>query len=205
MSKIMSPSEVTPITSGQIAKFLDVQAAALRKSGLPSEPTQQVLESQGAALADEFVAAVRKRVDAISNMIVRRVKVDRARTPQQVLDATGRKQYTDRLVVVAMPRGEGDDAEVVFFKLGRYVSDIDLDKEYELRGLKPADPYAQAAANEADPAFADDHPNATHWKDADGNWCYVAFRRWRGGGRDVRVYRNDFGWRGRWFFAGVRK
>lgn len=205
MSKIMSPSEVTPITSGQAAKFLDIQMAALRKSGLPSKPTQQVLESQGAALADEFVAAVRKRVEVVSSMIVHHVKVNRARTPEKMLDAMGRKQYTDRKAVDAMPKGGRDEDDVFFFKLGRNISNDDLEREYELRGLKPADPYTQAAVNEADPTFADDRPNGTHWKDAKGNWCYAAFARWDGVERGVYVNSDGDGWYGDWLFAGVRK
>lgn len=211
MTQVVSPSEIKPITPGQAGKFYDVFVAALCKSGLPSEPTQQVLESQGGALANEFVASVRKRVDAVSNMIVRRVKVNRSRSQQDMLDVTGRKQYTDRNVVKNMPKDGRDDDEVFFFRPDKsaydkngLISDDNLAKEYELRDLKP-DPYAQAAVNEADPAFADDHPNGTHWKDKDGNWCYAAFDRWLGDERFVFVVRSDRAWFGYWFFAGVRK
>lgn len=203
MTQVVSPS-IESITKGQIGKFYDVLADALGKSGLPKDPTQQVLEEQGKALASEFVAAVRKRVEAMSSIITRRVSVDRSRDPQAVLDATGRKQYTDGKVVKAMPCGEGDEVDVHFFKLGRWISDADLDKEYDLRGLKPADPYSLAAVNEADPAFADDHPNGTHWKDAAGKWCFASFYRW-GDERDVGVCRDDGGWFGYWWFAGLRK
>ena len=206
MAHAVSPSV---LTAGQIAKFLDLQTSALRKSGLPVAETQTVLETQGAALADEFVAAVRKRVEAISGLIVRRVKVNRSRTPQEMLDATGRKQYTDRKVVDAMPKGTGEEAETVFFKLDLsardgWISDDDLGKEYALRGLVPQDPYSLVAVNEADPAFADEHPNATHWKDKDGKWCYATFDRWRGG-RGVGVSRSGIRWHAYWSFAGRRK
>ena len=206
MTQVVSPSATNSITSGQIGKIQELLGAALRKSGLQSEPTQSVIEQQGDALVAEMVATVRKRVEAVSSMIVRHVKVNRNRTPQQVLDATGRKQYTDSKVVKAMPKGEGDETDVHFFKLGRYVSDADLEKEYELRGLKPADPYSLAAVNEADPAFADEYPNGTHWKDASGNWCYAVFNQWSGGERGVSVSRdvgND--WDDYWWFAGLRK
>jgi len=63
MSKDVSPSEET-ITAGQAAKFTDLQIARLRKSGLPSEPTQYVLEHEGAEIADAFEADVRRRVEA---------------------------------------------------------------------------------------------------------------------------------------------
>lgn len=207
MAKVMTPSDTT-ITAGQIGKFQELLGARLRKSGLQSEPVQQVLASQGDAIADEMVAAIRKRVEAMSSIIVRYVKVDRSRTPQAVLKATGRRLYTTDSVVATMPRGTGDEAEVHFFKLdlserGGWISDADLDKEYELRGLNPADPYSQAAVNEANPAFADDHPNGTHWRDADSKWCFATFSQWDGG-RGVGVGRAR-AWRVNWWFAGVRK
>ncbi len=140
----------------------------------------------------------------MSDMIVRPFKTDRNRTPQEMLNATGRVQYTDKSVVKGMPRGEGEEGEVVFFKLDRYLLDDDIEKEFELRGLKPADPYSLAAVNEADPAFADTHPNGTHWKDAEGNWCFVTFNRWDDE-REVNVDRSEGeGVSGAWF-AGLRR
>lgn len=197
----MTPSTMT---DGQIDKAADIFRSVLRKHRieLASEAVQQVLGV--AELGAELLAVLRKRVEAVSNMIMRRASMDRDRTPQQALDATGRKRYTNDDVVAVMPKGEGDEAEVVFFKLGRYVSDDDLEKEYELRGLKPADPFSLAAVNEADTAFADERPNGTHWKDANGKWCYIAFDRWNVE-RDVNVYRDDSAWDGGWWFAGLRK
>lgn len=202
MTTVMTPST---ITSGQIGKAQELLEARLRKSGFPSAAVQQVLETQGDVLAAEWLAAIQKRVDAVSDMIVRHVCVNRSRTPQEAIAATGRKRYVTDAVVAEMPRGDGDEAEVIFFKGGRWISDADLGKEYELRGLKPTDPYSLAAVNEDDPAFADDHPNGTHWKDADGKWCYAAFVRWRDGGRNVCVYRRDDEWGDGWWFAGRRK
>lgn len=78
MAKPMSPSE--PITPGQIAKFYAVLEAALRKSGLPSAETQQVLETHGAVIAEEFVALVRKRVEAVASVEEQMVDYDSFRT-----------------------------------------------------------------------------------------------------------------------------
>ena len=202
MAKTMSPSET--ITAGQIGKIQEILGAALRKSNLQSNPTQQVLETQGDVLATELVVVILKRVEAVSNIIIRCVSVNRDHSPQGILDATSRKQYTNSDVVAAMPKGKGGKAEVVFFKLGHYVSDNDLEKEYELRGLKPADSYSIAAINEVDPTFADEHPNTTHWKDTNGNWCYIGFRRWNDR-RYVYVYRRAYNWYDSWWFAGLRK
>jgi len=151
----------------------------------------------------------RERAKAVSNLIVRTAKVNRNRSQQEAIEATGRAQYTDRKVVDAMPKGEGDEVEVVFFKpdlseRNDFISDDDLEKEFELRGLKPADPVSVAAVNEDDPAFADKKPHGTHWKDAKGNWCCATFGCWRDK-RGVYVYRSGRDWDDGWWFAGVRK
>jgi len=201
MAETMIASE---ITDGQIENAVEKLRAAIRKhrSEISSEVAQRVLGVEN--LGMEMFAVLRNHVEWMGSMIVRRVAVNRTRTPQEALNATGRKQYTTDDVVVVMPKGEGDEAEVHFFKLGRYVSDADLEKEYGLRGLKPADPFSLAAVNEADPNFADEHPNGTHWQDANGKWCYMAFSRW-GGGRSLDARRRVSGWSGHWWFAGLRK
>lgn len=127
------------------------------------------------------------------DMIVRRVKVDRSRTPQAMLDATGFEKYADPSAFETMPKGEGNEAEVFFFTLYREVDDKGLEKEYALRGLMPADPYSLAALNEADPTFTDKRPNATHWKDKYG-WCGLSFNKWDDGLRHVSLqYHNELG------------
>jgi len=89
IKKVVTPSADT-ITAGQIGKICDLVSSRLRKSSLASEPTQTILEMQGNELADDVVAAIHKRVEAVSNMIVRRVSVNRNRPPRPALEATGR-------------------------------------------------------------------------------------------------------------------
>lgn len=207
MAKTMSPSEVTAVTAGQIGKLQEMFGAGIRKAKFPSDAVQQAMEKQGDALVSDLVRAVRKRVEMFVNIAVRVVCVNRNRKPQEAIRATGRCEYLDDQVVSAMPCGEGEIAEVVFFKpdlseKNGHISDDDLEREYESRGLIPIDPYSLSAVNEDDPAFADDHPNAIHWKDS-GRWCYAAFDRWCGE-RSVRVSRSN-DWGGRWWFAGARK
>ena len=188
---------IKSITVGQIGKFYDILVAALQKSGLPSEPTQQVLEQQGAALVDEFVLSVRNRVEAISSFIVRRVRVDRTRTPMEVINATGRNKYLNDDVVATMPQGEGDEVDVYFVPTKRFVPADEVSAFLAQYGLVP-DPRAQAAVNEADPAFADKYPNGTQW----GDNCYLTFVRWDGE-RHVYCDRDDFDWDDGWFLSGV--
>ena len=207
MTQIMTPSKTT--TAGQIDKAVANYRALLEKHSreFNAEVMQTVLGQS--ELTEEQFAVLRRRVEAMSNLIVRCAKVNRNRTPQEALDATGRKKYTDESVVEAMPKGKDKEVEVIFFKprpeayRDGWLSDEALDKEFEFFGLEQADPYSVAAVNEADPAFADEYPNATHWK-ANGKWCYAAFYRWLDG-RSVRVYRDGSDWFDDWWFAGFRK
>lgn len=202
MEKTVSPFE--PTTDGQIGKLNEKFAARLRKHNkeLPSDIFQQLLSDD--TLIDEMFISVRKRIEARSEFVTRTVKVNRNRSAKEALKATGRNLYVTDSVAKNMPKAESDEVEIILFKIGRQISDNDLDKEYELRGLKPVDPYSLAALNEADPAFADEHPNGTHWKDADDKWCFAAFRRWVDE-RRVGVDRDDDVWNDDWWFAGVRK
>lgn len=210
MTPIMTPSTKTT-TAGQIDKAVANYRALLEKHSreFGQEAVQTVLGQS--ELADEQLAVFRRRVEMVSNLVTRRVKVNRTRTQQEALDATGRVRYTDSEVVETMPKGEGDEADVIFFKprpheytRPGFINDADLEKAYEWRGLKPADPYSVAAVNESDTAFADEHPHGTYWKDSNGKWCFATFSYWEGK-RRVGVCRDGGGWRGGWWFAGVRK
>lgn len=207
---IASAAQRPSITDGQIENVVDKFRAALRKhrSEFPRDIVQNVVELENTGM--ECLAPFRARVEAQSDLIIRHVLVNRARAPQEMLDATGRRQYKDQSVVDAMPRGKGEEVDFYFFKprpeayKNGVMSDEALEKELKFHGLV-SDPYAQAAVNEADPAFADTHHNGTHWKGApDGKWHFAAFDRW-GGERDVFVLRGGDGWGGHWWFGGVRK
>lgn len=210
MVSTMTPSDKS-MTAGQIDKATANYRAMLEKHAPTFEATAVQTVLGMTELAGEMFDHFRKRVEMLMNIISRLVTVDRTRTPQQVLDATGRKQYVDRDVVDTMPCGEGVEAEVFFFKpeaseytKAGWMSDNDLEKAFDRRGFKPADAYSLAAVNEADPAFADEHPNGTHWKNDKGQWCFAAFLRWHDG-RRVLVRRRGHVWHDRWWFAGVRK
>ena len=71
----MSPSKET-ITGGQIVKLTDVIAAELRKSDLPRDASQQVIESQGKKIAKKVVEDFRTRVGVISQSFIMEVNYD---------------------------------------------------------------------------------------------------------------------------------
>ena len=205
MAQTMTPSaQAQKISNRQIEKAVDILRASFRKhrSEFASDVVQQVLGDKN--LGPKLLAVFREAVEEISKMIVRNVKFNPARSNQAILEATRRRQWVDDDVVAIMPRGEGEEGDVYFFKVGRLISDDDLEEEYDRCGLKPADVDRISAVNQDDPAFADDHPNCTHWKDKNGKWCYLAFDRLLDG-RGLDAGRGDSDWRGYWWFAGVRK
>lgn len=108
--------------------------------------------------------------------------------------------YKDDSVFDSMPQGEADSIE--YFNLGKYISDDELEKEYESRGLTPVDPvsFIENQVKENKHKYT-----TTHWKDADGKWCFAVFDLWDVDKRSVLVGRDDYGWDDRWWFGGVRK
>ncbi len=185
------------ITNGQIGQINDRLATKLRESGLLSESVQKVLEMPGNPAIDEMVATLRKYVEAQSDIIIRRVRVDRTRTPQEVIDKTGRNKYLNDDVVATMPQGEGDEVDVYFVPTKRLVPVAEVPAFLAQYGLVP-DPRATAAVNEEDPAFADKYPNGSQW----GDNCYLTFNRWSDG-RGVGCNRYDSAWLDYWFLSGV--
>lgn len=204
MDKTMTPSaEAKAMTEGQIAKAVANYRALLEKHApeLDSQAVQIVLGQPD--FAAEQLAVLRRRVESISKMVVRSVKVNRTLTPQEAIHATKRAEYLNDEVVNGMPHGTLEEVEVCFFPLEKFTSVADVQQILVDRGLEP-DPQALAAVNEADPVFADSHPNGTQWVDGSGKHCYLAFRRWYGE-RLVDCDRGEFGWSDRWWIGGVRK
>ncbi|MBI2630750.1 hypothetical protein HYW73_00845 [Candidatus Nomurabacteria bacterium] len=200
-NNIVTPS-LAPISIGQIGKIHELLDAALRKGNLPRDGVQNVLAHQGKALIDEFISSLRRRAEAESEMIIRRVRVNRALNSEQVIKETGRvRGYVDTDVLITLPEGEGEEVDVYFFPLKKFLPVSQYDQELAKHELV-ADPRAQAAVNRDDPEFADEHPNGVQWgKD----FCAV-FYRWLGE-RRVDVFRRDRDndWGDSWWFAGVRK
>jgi len=194
-------------TREQIGKLCDKLSHRLQKNGTKSKPFLAAVKAHGDEMVTDCAAIIQKYLDMVSTIIVHYVSVDRSRTPQQALDATGRKQYVDKDVVDAMPRGTGKKVKMTYFKPdpSAYKNGVltcdGLAAEYKKRKLKP-DPQAQIDDNAANPAFADTTPNACQWVDKDGKYCCATFGRWRGG-RDVRVDRDDDDWVDGWSFGGV--
>lgn len=191
------------MSDGQIENVVSKLRDALRKSRneFESGPVQQALgiDNLGQVMLEPF----RKQVEAVSEMIVRPFKVDRIKTPEQMIKALCRNEYVSDDVLETMPTEGPSEGELYFFPIKRFISVKDLALEFESRGLIP-DPYAQLQVNIDDPSFADEHPNGVQWQDAKGRYCFVACDGW-GGGRLVGVDTDDYVWNVNWWFAGRRK
>ena len=156
-----------------------------------------------------IIAAILKRGILPDGTIVIIVRVPRTRSPHEAIIATGKTAYLAERLVANMPRGEGEEKKIIFFKLKRseythdgFTKSDGLEKAYARRSLKP-DPIAQLAVNEADPMFADTYPNGSQWTDSEGQKAYIKFRCWSGT-RNVEVDTNDeHSWLKGIYFAGV--
>jgi hypothetical protein len=113
--------------------------------------------------------------------------------------------------VEEMPKATLENVNVTLFRCENPTAtenfcDDDLVEIYRSLGLEPADPYTLASINEADPEFADTHPNATHWKNKDGEWCFATFSLEKDK-REVWIrpcYSGNRCWLPHWWFAGVK-
>ncbi len=132
-----------------------------------------------------------------------KLKINSTLSNKELLDSLDIKQYVDKNVVNSMPRTTEKELDIKIFTIGKSVTDYELEKEYESRGLIPMDPYSLVIFYRE--SIDKNECIATHWKDENGNWCYIAFDRWSGAERHVGVYRVDSYWIGGWWFAGVRK
>ncbi len=164
-------------------------------------------------LNPKIMTMAHNHVEVVNSAIIRRVKVNRNRTPEEVLKATGRhvlvvgevfdgatrKSYQIDSGLKCMPHGEGDEVEIGFFNFGCAFRRSEQ-KDLELHGLVPADPYSLSAVNEADPDFADTHPNYTYWRFGDGRFSFILFDRWHVG-RVVVVSRDCSTWAGQTWLA----
>ncbi len=205
MDETMLASEMT---EGQIDDLANKLRDAARKhrDEIGKDDAQGGLRSENIGM--RLFAEFRRVADEIKGHIAHFVTVNRARTPQQALDVSGRKQYVTRKVADAMPRCVGGKAKLVYFKPGPecykdgLMSCATLAAEYKKHGLGP-DPQAQIDDNTANPEFADTTPNACQWIDKDGNYCFATFDR-SNVERSVYVGRyGDRGWHDFWSFAGV--
>ena len=200
MAKTMTASQMT---DGQIDNVCAKLRDALRKhrEEISSKAAQAALGVDNIGMM--MFAPFREQADKFTEMIIREVEVDYDIPPEEAIHATKRAEYLNGEVVATMPRnGKGKKrVKVCFFPLRDYKSVDEVDAMLAERGLKP-DPYALAQVNKEDPAFADERPNGTQWKDERGRHCYVNFRRWHGK-RRVDCDRDGHDWHDRWWIGGV--
>jgi len=102
-----------------------------------------------------------------------------------------------------MPRGEGNEARVVYFRIRHFVTQLELEAEYTRRNLRPTDPYSLCAVNSWGRLGMGTlrTPNATIWNDMRGP-CFLAIES-HVGERKLSLGRSDYGWNSFWYFGGI--
>ncbi len=178
----MTPSKVGPITDGQIDKavshYRDMLTTHRSKVG-DSNSVQKVLGSD--EYLGEQVGVLRRHVAMASKLIVRHFKVDRTKTPAQLLESCGRVPwYINAEVLATMPMNGPEEGDLEFFPFELNTPIVEIQRVLSQRGLVP-DYAAQMQVNADDPAFADKHPNVMQW-----GKNYAHFIR-HNGKRGVRV------------------
>lgn len=201
MAKTMIASE--GMTDGQIDTLANQIRDAARKhcDEVGKDAAQRALGVDN--LGMRMFTVFRELAEKLSGPIIRHVKVNRSLTPAEAIKATGRVPwYIDEEILAEMPRDGFEEGNVEVFELDYDPTPEQLDRELDARGLRP-DPYALCQAMADDPAFADERPVATQWRDKRDRACYAYFGR-NGSGRDVYVGRSGGGWGRDYRFAGVR-
>jgi hypothetical protein len=174
------------VTSQKTEQAIDEAVASFRamlEKHRPEFPYQAFLRAiDSPEFAKEQFGVLRRRVEAESEVIVRPFKVDRTKTPRQLLDACKRVLWhIDDEVLKSMPMDGPEEGELVFFPLRRDTLAAEIKKVLDDRSLVP-DYAAQMQVNADDSEFADEHPNG-----------------------EVSVYGRGILWSGTFWFAGRRK
>lgn len=146
----------------------------------------------------------------MAQTIIRSVHVDRTKTAEQIIDATGCERWKVRedglKALAAMPQDGRKEEAVEFFEVGYagYAPSIEeVDREYKARGLRP-DPAAVAQALIDDPTLLTDRRAITvQWRD--NNVPYHVNFWGMGGGRLVSICWVGYPYSSGHRFAGVRK
>ncbi|MFZ2522811.1 MAG: hypothetical protein WAW92_00310 [Minisyncoccia bacterium] len=206
----------SPMTTGQIEEIISILRSELQCSAgeFDSEQVQRGLDHIKWYVGRPMLTTLRSELEMGSGTFTRKVRINRNNNPNELLKDTSCHQIVEAEVLQSMPRAEGDDeeVEVVFFNTDRS-ADLENDsafeaiaKEYDKRGLKTVDPYTLAEANKWNTLHTllirTNHE--TFWRDAEGNWCVMAFEH---GARYHKVYvrRSKIPvWTARWY-AGVKK
>lgn len=166
--------------NGQIDKAVDMYRAMLQKHSheFPSSSVQTVLgrEELAAEQFSVFREQVEREVDDV--VIVRHTKVNRTRSFEELIKAFNFKAFVN-YTICEMPNGDdnGEEVDVHYFIGKKFpAGSKGYHRQFEIRGLKPVDPYSLASVIEEDPDFASSHSNMTHWNDGK-HWGFIAFGR----------------------------
>lgn len=183
-----------------VAQAQEMIGVDLHNRQLPEAYVQKMLSLHGASLTKELAAVFQARVNEFNDVIVRRVKVDPARRPEQLVLAIGKKDcFNDHS---PMPVSEVGEVDVYFFRVTGANDKFKLERGLAYRGLK-AEPYAVAQVNIDDPEFATTHPNGTLWVRNPNSSSYPDWSHLKVTAESVEVSNSWQRWYGEWWIGGI--
>src|SRR3989344_1090701 len=128
------------MTQEQARQIGDRFVAKFPKAGtnFPKDIVQGVSDDEMEELIAEFIESLKTRVEHRAKVIIRHFKVDRTKTPAQLLSACNRVPwYVDETVLATMPMDGPEEGDLLFFPLEKDTPVADISRVFEERGLVP--------------------------------------------------------------------
>ena len=195
------------VTALQITEMYHLLGTALCNANIPSDLMRQVLDDFGDLFAADFVSLVNNRIEIITGFHLLRVKVNRAQTAYEAINAIQGRSKTIEIsseILEAAPKNECVATQRIhFFTVGREATSDEVQQKYEKLGLRPVDVWEICAFNTKHPNFANKNPNTVHFQDVNGRWWYVAFGDTDDGFPFVAVAYVMNLWDKDWWFMGL--
>jgi hypothetical protein len=190
------------LTKEQIDQLKEVFGDGLGRVEIPEEAIGLIVGRRRNDLLRNLVHVVQEFVKIVMGFTIPRLKVDRSRTPQEVVGTLkGMEQEVDAEVMATMPGRDtspgiakstrrdadyslaetivvqgpngGEGDAFCFFQMEKEATDEDISEEFRSRRLRPADAYEVCRINEGNSDFTYKYPNATIWQ-VDGVWHFIA-------------------------------
>ncbi len=168
------------MTDGQIDKAAELYRAMFARyhREFPTDLMQRVLAQPD--LMREVADVFRRRVGLERGYIIFRVWVEPHDSLVEGFAIPKHDHEINRNLVKTMSQGSRAGMKELYlfqppsemYSNQGLISDAGVAEAYQLRSLKPVDPFVHAALLKSRPTLANDFPTVTHWQDEDGFWCY---------------------------------
>ncbi len=144
----------------------------------------------------------------VDNQLTRIIKVDTTLSPQDAwysINSITVSEGYNHDVLLAAPKAKAKKVKVYLIPFREELSPIELEERIDDIGFKLVDFVTLCDLNEQEMLLAMDYPNATQWRDENGNTCYAAFAYFDRKKPCKGVAYREKNWSTKWYFACVPK